>query len=58
MLFSVIGILIGIIIFIGGMYYYIKEKSDIESRKIYGIASVIGIVICFVASIKMILLIM
>lgn len=44
-IFNIIGILIGAIISGGGSYYFIKEKRDSESRKIYGITTVIGVVI-------------
>lgn len=45
MIFNVIGILIGLAILIAGVYYFIKEKADRESRKIYSVVSVIGALI-------------
>lgn len=45
MIFNVIGILIGLAILIAGVYYFIKEKADRESRKIYSVVSVL--VRCF-----------
>ena len=49
MILTILGIIIGALITAFGLYYYFKEKSDAESAKIYGIASVAGAVI-FVAS--------
>ena len=46
---SIIGLIIGVLIFGAGLYYLIKEKNDPESKKIYSIISIIGavlIVIC------------
>ncbi len=37
--------IIGIMLFIGGIYYMIKDKNDSESKKIYLTVLVIGIVI-------------
>ena len=45
MIFNVIGILIGLAILIAGVYYFIKERADRESRKIYAVVSVIGVLI-------------
>ena len=45
MSFNVIGILIGLAILIAGVYYFIKERADRESRKIYAVVSVIGVLI-------------
>jgi len=41
----IIGLLIGILILIGGIYYLMKEKNDPESRKIYSIVIIVGLVI-------------
>ena len=40
-----VGIVIGIMVLAAGIYYLIKEKTDKESRKIYGIISAIGAVV-------------
>ncbi len=45
MMAKVIGILIGLLILGAGLYYLVKEKDNAESRKIYGIASLIGVAI-------------
>ena len=42
MIFNVIGFVIGILILIAGIYYFVKEKDDKESRKIYGITTAAG----------------
>lgn len=54
MIFNMIGILVGVSVFGGSLYYYIKEKSDIESRKIYGTCSVIGFIVCLFMVLKII----
>ncbi len=45
MLFTVVALIVGAMIFLGGLYYLIKEKSDQEARKIYLITTVAGVVI-------------
>ncbi len=45
MLFYVCGLIVGIMILCGGLYYLIKEKEDSESAKIYGIVAGVGLVI-------------
>lgn len=42
MLIKIIGTLIGALVLIAGLYYFIQEKNDRESRKIYGIISLAG----------------
>ena len=42
---NVIGLIIGILISCFGIYYLVKEKNDSESKKIYSIASALGIII-------------
>ena len=42
---KVIGLIIGILISCFGIYYLVKEKNDSESKKIYSIASALGIII-------------
>lgn len=41
---KIIGLIIGILIAGSGIYYLLQEK-DKESKKIYGITTVIGIII-------------
>lgn len=52
MIFNIIGILIGISIMITGIYYLIKEGSDKESKKIYGITTAAGIIILIAMIVK------
>lgn len=44
-IFTVLGLLIGIMLLGAGLYYRAKEKSDPESRKIYTVTALIGAVI-------------
>lgn len=55
MIVTIIALLIGIAILCGGAYYLIREKNDPESRKIYTIAVVAGIVIVVGVLLKMFL---
>ncbi len=48
MVMNIAGLIIGIIILIGGLYYLITEKNDPESKKIYGITTAVGLVIALV----------
>ena len=52
MIVNIIGIIIGILVAIGGIYYSAKEKHDEESRKIYRIVTIIGIIIVIVFMVK------
>lgn len=46
MIIRIIGIIIGVLILIGGLYYLVTEgKNDKESKKIYTITAVIGAMI-------------
>lgn len=45
MFITIIGLIIGLLVTAGGGYYFIKDKNDPESRKIYGIAALIGAVV-------------
>ena len=46
MIIRIAGIIIGVLILIGGLYYLVKEgRDDAESKKIYTVVSVIGAVI-------------
>ncbi|MCD8020907.1 MAG: hypothetical protein LUF92_15445 [Clostridiales bacterium] len=55
MLWNVIFLIIGIMVLGAGLYYLVKEKSDPESRKIYSVVSVVGVVVVIGAVIKFIL---
>lgn len=49
MAIKIIGAVIGALILGFGIYFYVKEKNDKESRKIYGTASAFGAVIFIVS---------
>lgn len=55
MIFNGIGLIIGVLIFCAAIYYFVKEKEDMESRKIYGIASVVGMLITVAMLVKIFL---
>lgn len=55
MIIKIIGILIGIAVLIGGIYYLVKEKDDAEAKKIYTIISVIGAVIVVIMTLWLVL---
>lgn len=55
MIFSVIGMVIGVLIFGGGIYYLLQERGDKESFKIYSITAGIGAVIAIIMVVIMIL---
>lgn len=56
MTLGVIGTIIGLLVAAIGIYYFIKEKQDAESRKIYGTASIAGVLILIFSIIKLLLL--
>lgn len=49
MMIGIIGVIIGILLIVAGVYYFVKEKNDFESRKIYLITMIIGVVVAIVA---------
>ena len=51
---KIIGLIIGILDIIAGVYYLAKEKNDPESKKIYTIVSAIGGVITIVCALMLI----
>jgi len=53
MVISIIGMLIGIMVVVFGLYYLIKERDDSESRKIYSIISGIGGVVFIAMLVKL-----
>lgn len=55
MTFNIVGLLIGILIAIAGIYYLIKETDDKESRRIYGITTAVGAVIMVVMIVKILM---
>lgn len=56
MVFNIIGILIGISVLIGGIYYLVKEKDDKESKKIYSVVTAIGALILIGMAVKILVL--
>ena len=45
MIFNIVGLIIGVLLAIAGIYYLSKEKDDADSRKIYMITTIIGVVV-------------
>lgn len=56
MIFNIIALLVGLLIFGAGIYYLLKEKEDSESKKIYGVTIAVGVVIVMGILIKWFLL--
>lgn len=56
MIFNIIGLIIGLAIFIAGVFYLIKEKNDRESVRIYATVSVAGGIIFAFMLLKIIFL--
>ena len=54
MAIKIIGLIIGVLVLVAGVYYHAKEKHDPESRKIYTIFSVVGAVIAAVCVVLLI----
>ena len=50
---SILALLIGLAILVGGICFFIKEKGDPESRKIYLVTTMAGLVIAAGAAVKM-----
>lgn len=55
MIVCIIGILIGVLVLGTGIYYLHQEKHDFESRKIYTIVSVVGVLLAVGAAVWLIL---
>ena len=51
MVLKIIGLIIGILILIAGIYYLVEEKHDPESKKIYGIISAVGGIVAAVSAV-------
>lgn len=45
MLFHVVGLVVGLMLLVAGIFYWMREKEDPVSRKIYITTAVIGAVI-------------
>ncbi len=55
MIIKIIGMIIGALVLIGGIYYLVKERKDKESLKIYGVITAIGGAVFLVALILIIM---
>lgn len=55
MIFKIIGLIIGALISGAGIYYLIKEKNDSESKKIYGITTLVGVIIAIIIALMLVL---
>ena len=53
MIIKIIGLIIGIMIAAAGIYYYIQEKDDASSCRIYGTAIIVGAVIAVIAAVML-----
>ncbi len=54
MVYQIIGLIIGLLVLIAGIYYLIKEKNDPESKKIYSIISTLGALVSVVCVLMLI----
>lgn len=50
---SIIGIIIGVAVLGAGIYYFVKEKNDAESKKIYSVVSVLGALLTLVMLLRL-----
>lgn len=57
MILNIIILLVGLLIFGGGLYYLLKERVDRQSRNIYGITTVVGAVIIIAVVVKAFILV-
>lgn len=48
---TIAALLIGLLIFGAGLYYFVQNKHDAESRKIYGITAAVGAVIAIIGAV-------
>ena len=53
MIIKIIGLIIGIMIAGAGIYYFIQEKDEGSSRRIYGTAIIVGAVIAVIAAVML-----
>lgn len=51
MVIAIIGIIIGLLVAVAGIYFLRKNRNDAESKKIYSIVTVAGIVIAAAAGV-------
>lgn len=55
MIFNVVALIIGVLLLGAGIYYLVQEKSDGESKKIYGITAAVGAVIVIIILARLLL---
>lgn len=51
---KIIGLIIGLLVLIAGIYYLVKEKDDRESKKIYSVISLVGALVSVVCVLMLI----
>ena len=52
---TIVGLIIGVLLFGAGIYYLTQNKNDAESRKIYGITAAVGAVVAVVCAVMLLL---
>lgn len=50
---TIVGLIIGILLFGAGVYYLQQNKNDVESSKIYGVTAAIGAVVAVVCAVML-----
>lgn len=55
MVITILALAIGLMIAGAGVYYYLKERNDADSRKIYSIIGAVGAVIAIGAVVKVLI---
>lgn len=54
MIIKCLGLIIGLCVLAAGIYYLVKEKNDKDSRKIYGIISLAGLIVAVVSAVMIV----
>ncbi len=54
MVVTILALVIGLMITGAGVYYFLKERNDTDSRKIYSIIGAVGAIIVIGAIVKII----
>lgn len=55
MIFTIIGLIVGLIILAAGIYSWTKDKEDADSRKIAMVTMVVGLVIVVIMVVRWLL---
>ena len=55
MLMKIVGLIIGTMIAGTSIYYYVQDKDDASSRRIYGTAAIVGAVIAVIAAVMLLI---